>query len=403
MLLALVGSSLHSSYRNYERYAEVSELTAFDKALFNALLAFRSERGDSRSAIALASADAAGSIGSMQKNRATVDGGMTEAKAIAAGISAPELAAPISSVMASYDEVVAFRKVIDEQLAKPLEARAADTTKNWMTVAGKFLSELEKASVAAEARMRVLDPALMPMIQMRAYSWSTRATAGDGLVILNNAVTAGEPIDAATQLKLAVADANALYAWNAVRNLVEHPDTPQPIKDAFQKADQSYFNGDYAAMRADVIAKISAGEKPPLTIDQWRSPTTPAINTIAAVASLAMDTLNNDAQSAKAAALTKAVAFLALFGVVVLLTAVGTIVILRKVIRPIAVLTRCMRQLASGDLSVTIPGAKRRDEMGEMARSVEVFQMAAIRNRELEAEAEETRNATERERAEMQA
>ncbi|MCZ8178106.1 MAG: methyl-accepting chemotaxis protein [Rhizobium sp.] len=403
MLLALVGSSLHSSYRNYERYAEVSELTAFDKALFNALLAFRSERGDSRSAIALASADAAGSIGSMQKNRATVDGGMTEAKAIAAGISAPELAAPISSVMASYDEVVAFRKVIDEQLAKPLEARAADTTKNWMAVAGKFLSELEKASVAAEARMRVLDPALMPMIQMRAYSWSTRATAGDGLVILNNAVTAGEPIDAATQLKLAVADANALYAWNAVRNLVEHPDTPQPIKDAFQKADQSYFNGDYAAMRADVIAKISAGEKPPLTIDQWRSPTTPAINTIAAVASLAMDTLNNDAQSAKAAALTKAVAFLALFGVVVLLTAVGTIVILRKVIRPIAVLTRCMRQLASGDLSVTIPGAKRRDEMGEMARSVEVFQMAAIRNRELEAEAEETRIATERERAEMQA
>ena len=403
MLSALVANSLLSSQRNYVMYAEVSDLTAFDKALFNALLAFRSERGDSRAAIALESAEGAGSIGSMQKNRSTVDAGMAEAKAISTGITAPELASPLSSLMASYDEVIGFRKVIDDELSKPLERRGSDTTKNWMAVAGKFLTELEKASIAAEARMRVLDPGLMPMIQMRAYSWSTRATAGDALVVLNNAVTAREPINAPTQLKLAVADANALYAWKAVSTLVEHPDTPQLIRDAFQKADQAYFNGDYAVMRADVIAKISAGEKPPLTIDQWRGSTTPAINTVAAVASLAMDTLNNDAQAAKAAALSKALMFLALFGSVLGLAAVGMIVIIRKVIRPVGGLTRCMRQLASGDLSVAVPGADRQDEMGEMARSVEVFREAAIRNAELEAEAEENRLVAERERAEVQA
>ncbi|MCZ8178105.1 MAG: methyl-accepting chemotaxis protein [Rhizobium sp.] len=62
-----------------------------------------------------------------------------------------------------------------------------------------------------------------------------------------------------------------------------------------------------------------------------------------------------------------------------------------------------MVALARGETDKTIPYAERTDEIGEMARSVEVFRQAAIRNAELEAEAEETRIATERERAEMQA
>lgn len=403
LLSVLVASSLLKSYRNYQVYAEVSELTGLDKALFEALLAFRSERGDSRSALALSAADGAGSIESMKKKRAAVDEGMTQAKLIATQLAASELEAPVASVMGRYDALLSFRKVIDGELARPVDARDANTAKNWMVIAGDFLTELEKTSLKAEARMRTLDPSQMPIIQTRAYAWATRATAGDALIILNNAVTAGKPINAALQQKLAVADSNAALAWYNVSILVDHPQTPKAIQDAYQLAAQSYFKGQFADMRADLITKISSGENPPLSIDQWRVATTPAINSIAAVASLAMDTLNNDAQAAKSRALVNMFSFLALFIFVVLLGAIGMLVIVRKVIRPIGTLTNCMRTLASGDLSVLIPGAQRRDEIGEMARSVEVFQVAAQRNRELEAEAEESRLANERERAEVQA
>ncbi|QLF70871.1 HAMP domain-containing protein [Peteryoungia desertarenae] len=403
LLSVLVAHSLLNSYRNYQVYAEVSELTGFDKALFEALLAFRSERGDSRSAIALGAAEGAGSVESMKKRRAAVDAGMNEAKAVAARLDATALGGPITSVMASYETILAFRKTIDEQLAKPPEARDPDLTRNWMSVGGAFLTELEKASLETEARMRMLEPSLTPMIQMRVFAWSTRATAGDALIILNNAATAGQPIDGALQQRLAVADATAAFAWGKVGVLVNHPDTPRPIKDAYEAAERSYFKGQFADMRADFVTKISSGENPPLTIDQWRAATTPAINSIAAVASLAMDTLNNDAKAAKASALGNMIWFLALFVLVLLLGAIGMMVILSKVIRPMGLLTNCMRTLASGNLSVVVPGAQRRDEMGEMARSVEVFQEAAKRNRELETAAEESRLANERERIEMQA
>ncbi|CDZ33236.1 methyl-accepting chemotaxis protein [Neorhizobium galegae] len=61
-----------------------------------------------------------------------------------------------------------------------------------------------------------------------------------------------------------------------------------------------------------------------------------------------------------------------------------------------------MASLASGNTEEAIPYADRKDEIGAMARSVEVFREAAIRNLQLEGEAEATRRRSEAERLEMQ-
>jgi methyl-accepting chemotaxis protein len=47
--------------------------------------------------------------------------------------------------------------------------------------------------------------------------------------------------------------------------------------------------------------------------------------------------------------------------------------LLRGALRPIGAMTRTMRALADGDTNVDVIGARRRDEIGEMARAVEVF------------------------------
>ena len=62
--------------------------------------------------------------------------------------------------------------------------------------------------------------------------------------------------------------------------------------------------------------------------------------------------------------------------------------------RPITTMTRAMRELANGDTSTEIPALDRRDEVGEMAKAVEVFKTNAI---------EVSRMTAEREAAEQQA
>jgi len=64
--------------------------------------------------------------------------------------------------------------------------------------------------------------------------------------------------------------------------------------------------------------------------------------------------------------------------------------------RPIARMTEKMRALAADDTSITVDGTDRKDEIGEMARAVDVFRRHAVERQAQEA-------AKERERAEQQA
>jgi methyl-accepting chemotaxis protein len=69
--------------------------------------------------------------------------------------------------------------------------------------------------------------------------------------------------------------------------------------------------------------------------------------------------------------------------------------IARRISNPILRITQSMQQLAAGETDKAIPYAGRRDEIGQMAASVEVFRQNAIARAKLEGEAESNRLAAE--------
>jgi methyl-accepting chemotaxis protein len=73
----------------------------------------------------------------------------------------------------------------------------------------------------------------------------------------------------------------------------------------------------------------------------------------------------------------------------------------RSIGAPIRSITGTMNQLAGGDMDVAIPFASRRDEVGNMARAVEVFAQNMRRTQELQAEAARDQAAKEQRAAEM--
>ncbi|MFC3079363.1 methyl-accepting chemotaxis protein [Phenylobacterium terrae] len=75
----------------------------------------------------------------------------------------------------------------------------------------------------------------------------------------------------------------------------------------------------------------------------------------------------------------------------------------RGVARPVGALTAVMRKLAGGDNGVEVPATDRRDEIGEMAKTVLVFQQAAIEKLRLEGQSVEQRREAEAERARNEA
>jgi methyl-accepting chemotaxis protein len=67
------------------------------------------------------------------------------------------------------------------------------------------------------------------------------------------------------------------------------------------------------------------------------------------------------------------------------------------IVRPLTKITEVMKRLAAGDNAISVPGLAKRDELGDMARAVEVFKNNALENERLHKEQEHL--ALEREQA----
>jgi methyl-accepting chemotaxis protein len=85
-----------------------------------------------------------------------------------------------------------------------------------------------------------------------------------------------------------------------------------------------------------------------------------------------------------------------------LLTAVIGTLFVRAITGPLARLTNAMHRLAGGDLACEVPAQERRDELGAMAKAVQVFKKNAEEKVALEQTAEDQRRASEQRRHERE-
>ena len=74
----------------------------------------------------------------------------------------------------------------------------------------------------------------------------------------------------------------------------------------------------------------------------------------------------------------------------------------RGMSRPLAAITAVMNRLSSGEIDVTIPGSDRSDELGTMARAVDVFRRNMIESRSMREAQEAAKQQTELEKKALQ-
>ncbi|MCY1667583.1 methyl-accepting chemotaxis protein [Rhizobium sp. SL86] len=102
--------------------------------------------------------------------------------------------------------------------------------------------------------------------------------------------------------------------------------------------------------------------------------------------------------SVKASSTVTTILVAVIIGLIAVLVG-GFIAIRSWLVRPIQHMSATMNVLANGDLTIAVGGTDRRDELGAMAKAVQVFKDNGLRGRELEQEAASTRSASEAERA----
>ncbi len=98
---------------------------------------------------------------------------------------------------------------------------------------------------------------------------------------------------------------------------------------------------------------------------------------------------------------TRVLHFIQAAAVPLIVLIAATVILSRSIVRPVNRLTSNMTRLAAGDVDTEIAFQSQRDELGEMARAVQVFKDNAIEKRRLEAEQDALKQQAEADRRQM--
>jgi methyl-accepting chemotaxis protein len=299
-----------------------------------------------------------------------------------------------------------------EAIERLQAAAAATTVAERRTFYGGLKSDVEALRAKREGLMRITKDLLAARSQLAQVAQDLNAATGklmDSRAATERAIAAMiTPIEGNTLL-MRVAN----WRFLATRD----PKGPEEFKAATEKTNATIANLDKAELPANVralipplktalvayIANSDAMSAAILKIDDlfWKDFVPSAvtllekINSSQASLKKASDTNKVDTIQNIGATVTgqEIIAGLALLFGVLIAFLVG-----RSIIKPVAGMTTAMTRLAAGDNAVEIPSRDSTDEIGDMAKAVEVFKQNAIARIRLEGEQKsaEARTAAEK-------
>jgi methyl-accepting chemotaxis protein len=181
------------------------------------------------------------------------------------------------------------------------------------------------------------------------------------------------------------------------------------VRETYREAISIRKGGYIDLVRSRIMSGGIYSDLRDLDAAEWFKATTLRIEAMKKIEEESVGRISAQAQNDAAAALQglKLVGGLLVVGCVIIILV--SILMALSIIRPVKQIVGAMNAMTAGDLREVQIGADRKDEIGEMARAVEGFRQAAVRNRDLEAEAEDARRSaadqqrTAQERADAQA
>jgi methyl-accepting chemotaxis protein len=241
------------------------------------------------------------------------------------------------------------------------------------TIARLIAAGNEIRGVSTEPRISAAITAYLYLINGKELAGQERASGAGGL--------AGGKFDAAAFTRFLSLGA----AQDAYFGLYEAAASPDQ-RELFARALAGPASNEVRRIRAAIAAGGLSGQFDGIDSKTWFAAATERIDALKSV---------EDRVASDLAELTAAIShdaaqrFVFLFSILaagILASIVVVAIMARGITRPVMGLARTMRTLADGDTSVDVAGSARGDEIGEMARAVEVFKVNAIERARLIAE-----------------
>ncbi|WP_374764826.1 methyl-accepting chemotaxis protein [Yunchengibacter salinarum] len=291
----------------------------------------------------------------------------------------------------ALDDAWAEYKGMGDQIADDLAAGADQrvlrsrsimrTIADLVEAAADLRSTIEINFTAGNARLAAVR-------QLKYQLWVMIEYAGRDSASIGNNIASGEKLNSFKLQIVSQYSGHVRNAWSQVQNVAQSDLVNDEIRSLIEPIKTKFFQ-DFSLLRDDVYMAADLGDDYPVDAQTWmdrsREATAP-ISSMAGEADALATELNEQLMGDATGDLITSVLLLV---VAILIGAAAAWIVLGRVVAPVNALTRTMTVLADGNLDAEVPHSDRVDEIGEMARAVQVFKENAVERQRLEKEQRE--------------
>lgn len=284
-------------------------------------------------------------------------------------------------------DIEAIRVRLDPDLGRSADARLSDP--DIIPRLKYAISQLNSAANLIRPSANRLPGAVNAHDLLMQRAWIIREYGGRERTYFAIATALSAPVPSMDRTEMLESHGRVLQSWGLMQSLVETADIDPDVFARFDAMRTIYFD-EYLSLRRALYAGADAGSYP-VDFETYFTRSTEALDTAVAVviaagqANIALaEQMKQAAQIKLAVILGVSLAALALCMLVVryLLTAVSGRILLA---------TQLMQDLARGKTDIDLAPLEGKDEVGGMARALDVFRSNALARAELESSAMDNR------------
>lgn len=397
LAIGALGWNAVGAWQRYEAARNAQEFDAgvnkFITGLFEVLL----ERLYTNNGLQAADAAAASVLQEIEKRRKSVRENYAPGLAVLKAREFPNKTALIADLDAALGKADQYRSQADAALKLTRDKRDENLVKTFIPTISASVSASLKVWFSALHKAADQDPVLARLASLKELGWRMRDISGMERSNIAAAIAAGQPIPADKLASNAATRSQVDVLWQQAENLTADPATDPTIKRAMAAAKEQYF-GAFRKYSEDMKRLSDEGAKYGVTSTQYVETTTPQIGALLGVLHAAGQASEAYSEAARSAALKSFVSALAMIGLALAVAVAVALMVVWRVTRPLHDITAVVNRLASGETDVTVPCVGRGDEVGAIARAIEVFRGNLIETERLKAEQETVKARSEAER-----
>jgi len=376
VLVAASALSVQQALEQRQQARRVEKIAEVSYDLLSELNLLRDERGSTAGLIASPGAPDSDEVRYQADLRAQSTPMMRQILARLTAISPKTDVFYRAEITQRFDRLQALRAESDSAISLPIDRRPRDLHARFIAGVTDLTEALTEATTRLAAQMSRQDAYIARMANIGRLAWTVRAAAGDDSLRWWTADIVGrrltpEQIDGFQLLKAKV-DA----PWNVLKDDAAHDGAPDKVAQAIVRSERLYFEID-RRMRGDILADLAMGRPAPPPTTATRQVNTRGLYSLMGVADAAFGAVA--AHAAAQAADAERAAYVALAAMAVSIgLGVGISAFANaQVLSPLGRITRAMKAVVEGDVDHPIPDMARPDEVGELARALDVFRANA--------------------------